>query len=194
MNALLSKLVLATAIGSTWLTTARAGVEPGDSLQITLRGVPADEQAKINGLYRVTQKGSLRLPFLDQRLPITGLNAEQIASAAESAYRNAGIYNTPAIEVEILSGDEQKPGPDIVSVGGQVNRAGQVPFREGITLIQALQLAGDRNAFGGRNITIHRNGKAIPLDFRKPEHKNFPLRPNDAISVGRVGIMETDRG
>lgn len=166
-----------------------AGVKEGDSVQITVRGIPATEQEKINGPYRVGA-GGLRLPFLKSRLPVVGLEPEQIAVAAEKAYINEGVYQQPAIDVEIVRGADQKGQEAVVSVGGQVRRSGAVSFRQGMTLLQAIQAAGDRNEFGSRNIKLIRNGKTIALDFRKAEHKNYALQPNDSIIVEQRGMLE----
>ena len=172
-----------------FLPPLHAGVKEGDSVQITVRGIPAVEQEKINGAYRVGASG-IRLPFLKVRLPVAGLEPEQIGTAAERAYQAEGVYKQPAIDVEIVRGANQKGTEAVVSVGGQVRRSGAVSFREDMTLLQAVQAAGDRNEFGSRNIKLVRAGKTIPLDFRKPEHKNFALQPNDSIIVEQKGPFE----
>jgi len=194
MNAIVSKWVLAVAVGVTCLPVARAGVEIGDTVKLSIRGVPNDEQQQVNGVYRVGDTGGLRLPLLKERLNVRGLTADQLAAVAERAYREAGIYQNPSIEVEVMAGPETAPAATIVSIGGQVNKAGPVPFRKGLTLMQALQAAGDRTAFGGRNITLIRGKKVIHLDYRKPETKNLELLPDDTISVEQRLILEGDRG
>lgn len=165
------------------------GVKEGDSVQVTVRGIPATEQEKINGAYRVGA-GGIRLPFLKSRLPVSGMEPDQIAVAAEKAYRAEGVYQSPAIDVEIVRGADQKGAEAIVSVGGQVRRSGPVPFRKGMTLLQAVQAAGDRNEFGSRNIRVIRHGKTTLLDFRKVEHKNFALMPDDSIIIEQKGTFE----
>ncbi|MEI6605932.1 MAG: hypothetical protein WCP35_11520 [Verrucomicrobiota bacterium] len=194
MNAIVSKWVLAVAVGVTCLPAARAGVEIGDTVKLSIRGVPNNEQQQVNGVYRVGDTGGLRLPMLKERLSVRGLSADQIASADERAYREAGIYENPSIEVEVTGGIEDPGTATIVSVGGQVGKAGPVPFRKGITLMQALQAAGDRTPFGGRNVTLFRGKKAIHLDYRKAETKNFELLPDDTITVEQKGALEFDRG
>lgn len=170
-----------------------AGVETGDTLKLTLRGVPNPEQQAVSGEYRVGE-GGLRLPLLANRVPVRGMTEDEAAAAVEKAFKQAGIYQNPSVEVAIINGGGQRPDAAVISVGGQVNRAGVVPFRKGLTVVQALQAAGDRNAFGGRNITIFRGKKLIRLDYRKAEHKNFELLPDDTISVEPRGPMELDRG
>jgi protein involved in polysaccharide export with SLBB domain len=187
------KRVLAVMVGMSIAPAALAGVEIGNSVKLTIRGVPNPEQQQVNGVYRVGE-GGLRLPLLPTRLPVRGLTEEQVAAAVEKAYRDAGIYQNPSVEAEVVHGDGQRPEGAVISVGGQVARAGVIPFRKGMTVVQALQAAGDRNAFGGRNITIYRGKKLIRLDYRKPEHKNFELLPDDTLSVEQRGPVELDRG
>ena len=62
----------------------------------------AQKQGKINGDYRVGESGGVRLPLLVNTVAAKGLTSEQFARSAEAAYRNAGVYTRPAIEVETV--------------------------------------------------------------------------------------------
>ena len=171
-----------------------AGLAPGDRVQITLRGVGPEEQTKVNGLYRVRDSGGVRLPLLDQAVPAVGLSPDAFARKAEQGYIAAGIYSRPAIEVETVEGGEQQ-GEAIVSVGGQVRRAGQTPYRKGMTVIQALDAAGGRNDFGGRNLLLIRMGKQYCLDFKQLKHKGVVLKPGDSIQVEqKAAVIDRWRG
>ena len=172
----------------------RAGLEVGDTVKFTLRGVPAEEQQKVNGDYRIGDSGTIRLPMIDAPLPARGLTGDQLARAAEKAYRDAGIYQTPAIETQVMNGIEKPSEDAVVFVGGQVRKPGTVPYVKGMTLLQALKIAGDRNEFGGRNIVLTRKGKASKLDFRKQEDKNTVMEPGDVITVEQAGALEVNRG
>jgi protein involved in polysaccharide export with SLBB domain len=175
------------------VSNAIAGIEPGNAMKLTLRGVPAEEQAKIDGLYRVGESGGVRLPLLETPVPAKGMTAEQFARSAEKAYRDAGIYARPAIEVEMQFADPEGQDPK-VSVGGHVRRSGPQAFRKTMTLLEAIQAAGDRDEFGGRDIRLIRKGKTTLLDFRKQEVKNLLLEPFDSIIVNQAGVVEGDRG
>ncbi len=194
MKAVVAKPILVGLLWMSCVTAVLAGLGKGDGVKVTLRGVPAEEQQKVNGEYRVGESGGVRLPMIKGLLAAEGMNAEQFARQVEKAYRDAGIYANPAVEVEILSGKGIAEGAPVVSVGGHVNHAGPVPFRKGITLMQAVQAAGDRDVFGGRKVQVFRKGKVIPLDYRKQADKNFPLEPNDSISVDQAGILEKPGG
>jgi len=174
------------------VTPALAGLEPGDEIKLTLRGIGAAEQEKVNGIYKVGETGSVRLPLLDGMVPATGLTAEQFARAAEAAYKEAGIYTSPAIEVDAVKGIEQPGGADVISVGGQVRNSGDAPFRKGLTVVQAINARGGRNDFGGRNIMLIRGPKQYCLDYLNLKHKNLLLRPDDSLQVEQRGAL-TDR-
>ena len=172
-----------------------AGLEPGDRIQLTIRGVDPAEQEKINGAYRVGEGGGVRLPLLSGAIHARGLTPEQFARSAEAAYRSEGIYVRPAIEVEPVQGGEQDGGPAVISLGGQVRRAGETPFRKGMTVIQAIDAAGGRNEFGGRNLLLFRDGKQYCLDFTQLAHKNIVLKPGDSIQVEQKGaVMDRWKG
>lgn len=173
--------------------TALAGLEAGEQINLTIRGVAADEQQKIAGIYRVGESGSIRLPMLDQLVAARGLTPEQFARAAETAFKTAGIYSQPAIEIEVIKG-KNIDGSTVVSLGGQVRRAGEIPFRKDMTVLQGIDAAGGRNDFGGRNLFLIREGKQYCLDFTNLAHKNIVLRPGDSIQVEQKGVIDRWKG
>lgn len=181
-----AQLILLASILS--IGPAFAGLEPGDKIQLTIRGVVPDDQNKINGEYRVGKAGDIRLPMLDAPVAALGLEAEQFARAAEKAYQNQGIYTKPVIEINILEGDGQRAAA-LVSVGGNVRRAGELPYRKNMTVLQAMDAAGGRNDFGGRNVLLFREGKQYTLDFNNLAHKNIVLKPGDSLQVEQKGAL-----
>ena len=52
---------------------ALAGLEPGDELKITLRGINAAEHERVNGEYQVGEAGTVHLPLLDKPVIAKGL-------------------------------------------------------------------------------------------------------------------------
>jgi len=175
-------------------TPVLAGLEPGDTIKISLLGVDAAEQTKVNGEYRVGESGTISMPLLDKPVAARGLNAEQLARAIEAAYRAEDIYTKPSIQAEVLKGTIVDPNKTIVSIGGQVRRAGESPYRKGMTVIQALDAAGGRNDFGSRNVVLLRAGKQYCLDFQNLKHKNIELLPNDSLQVEQKGVIDRWKG
>jgi protein involved in polysaccharide export with SLBB domain len=96
--------------------------------------------------------------------------------------------------VEILEGEGQRAAA-VVSVAGQVRRAGEMPYRKNMTLLQALDAAGGQNEFGGRNVLLFREGKQYTLDYNNLAHKNIVLKPGDSMQVEPKGaIMDRWKG
>lgn len=173
---------------------AHAGLEVGNTVRITLRGVGLEEQAKINGDYRIGESGAVKLPLLDGTVRAAGLTLEQFCRAAEAAYVAGGIYSKPAIEAMAVTGKETEEAAAVISVGGQIRRAGQFPFRKNMTVLQALDAAGGRNDFASRNILLVRDKKQYCLDFNQLKHKSIILRPDDSLQVEQRGVLDGWRG
>ena len=159
-------------------------------MKITLRGVPGQDQVLINGDYSINDGGNIRMPRLDAAIMAKGLTRNAVARKIEQAYRKSEIYTQPTIEIEIFNGTNKNDEGTFVNIGGQVRTAGKVPFRKGMSLMEAIQGAGDRNEFGGPRIELRRDGKLHELDYRQEEAKNFPLEPNDTIRVLERRITE----
>jgi protein involved in polysaccharide export with SLBB domain len=186
--------VLLLSIATLSTTPLLAGLEPGDTVKISLLGVEGDEQTKVNGEYRIGESGTIAMPFLDSPVTARGLNAEQLARAIEAAYRTEQIYIKPRIQADVRNGKEKKVDDSQVSIGGQVRKAGGTPYRKDMTVIQALDEAGGRNDFGSRNVILLRAGKQYCLDFQQLAHKNIVLLPNDSLQVEQKGVIDRWKG
>lgn len=173
--------------------SSASALEPGAQINLSIRGIDPAEQPKVNGAYRVGESGGVRLPLLRELVQAKGLSPEQFARAAEAAYQKAGIYTRPAIEVDVVQGADQQ-GQALIGVAGHVKQAGERQFRKDMTVIQAIDAAGGRNEFGGRNIILLRMGKQYCLDFTNLTHKNIRLMPGDSLQIEQKGIIDGWRG
>ena len=175
-----SLLVLLVALS----VSLHGEIRVGDNLQIIIRGVPGVEKPKVDGNYVVGARGTIRLPLIDQDHPAAGKTGEQLARSIERAYRDAEVYTTPAIEV--ITNDDAPPAMAVVSVGGQVQRPGPVPFRPGMTIIQIIQAAGDMTPFGTKKrVDVTRGKETFRLDLRKRPHRLFEMKGDDTVVVNR---------
>ncbi|MGJ8694766.1 MAG: polysaccharide biosynthesis/export family protein [Verrucomicrobiaceae bacterium] len=171
--------------------TLSAAIRPGDLLIVSVKGVPAEEQSTIDGEYPVGKDGRIKVPLADVMINAQGLENEQLARAIEEVYKSAGIYVRPTITVK--SNVEVAKDRSLVSVGGRVKRAGPVPFRSGMTLLQAIQAAGDLDMFGTKKrIFVTRGKKAWKFDLRKKEHQQFKLEAEDTIVVDQKGTFDKE--
>lgn len=181
MNTIMSRWLVIWFFGVGGIAGGVEALGHGDAIHLTLRGVAVPEQNEVSGDYTVGDDGMVRLPMLDELLQASGLTPGGFARAAERAYRDAGIYTRPAIQV--VAAKLKQPEGAQISVGGKVKRAGRVPFLKGMTMLQALDAAGGRDDFGGRNVILFRNGRQYCLDFRNLAHKNAVLEAGDSLQV-----------
>lgn len=176
-------MTVLTLVASVGFSAAQnPAVQAGNGIQLTLRGVPADEAAQVNGIYKVSDAGGIRLPLLNQPVRVAGLKPDQVAKSVEDAYKHAGIYQRPAVEAVVIQQPDRPEGAK-VSVGGKVKAPGWVGYRQGMTLLEAIQAAGDRTEFGSRHIELIRKGKLMKFDLTDPATKNFEVLPADVITV-----------
>ena len=80
-----------------------------------------------------------------------------------------------------------------MSIGGRVRNSGPIAFRPGMTLLQAIQAAGDLDQFGTKKrIFLTRGKQAWKLDLRKKEAQQFKLKAEDTIVVDQKGAFERE--
>jgi len=167
-----------------WLAgTAMAQIKPGTWVQITITGVPQDDQVQINGHFPVSPAGTITMPYLGS-IHAGGLTWAALAKNIEAAYRAAEIYQTPTVQVGPPVGDRLNDRR--VVVGGFVRRPGPVELVKDMTLWQAIQAAGGENESGSiQQVILHRAGKQRRLDLRQAKFKEIKLEENDSIEVPR---------
>jgi len=181
MNTRLLILSVATLCVSLGQAAAQL-IQPNSAVTISIQNVPDSERASINNTYPVSQSGTINMPHIGP-VRASGMLPEQLAANLQNQYRNAQIYTNPTFQViadNVGGGVTQQ----VVHVGGYVGRTGPVPFRNGLTLWQAVQAAGGENAFGSiRRVRLFRDGTMRQYDLRKHEHMHVLLRPEDTIEV-----------
>jgi len=118
-------------------------------------------------------------------IKVRGLSNEQVSRKIENDFKKGGIYREPVIETIILGVNE--PDRETLTVGGQVRKPGAVVWKKGMTLQQAIQLSGEKTAFGSKYVFLTRNGKKYKYDTSKLAHQSLKVYPNDTVEVKQVG-------
>lgn len=136
----------------------------GDQVRVTVFGEP-----NLSGEYRVDGSGVLTLPLVGQ-VKAAGLSSEQLKRRLEQNFQE--FLKTPDVSVEILN---YRP----FYIVGEVHKPGNYPFVNGITVINAVAIAG---GFTYRANTdtfyIQRKG-----DQRLVAQTATQIRPGDVIIV-----------
>ncbi|MFT4175701.1 MAG: polysaccharide biosynthesis/export family protein [Luteolibacter sp.] len=157
-------------------------IAPGRAIQITIQGVPVEEKSKVDAMYPVAENGTINMPYIGV-IRAAGMRTDQLAASIQARYKAEGIYTNPTIQVMSDSIDSTIVD-QMVHVGGQVRRTGQVKYSPGLTLYQAIQAAGGATEFGSmKRIKLIRAGKQLQYDLTKAQFMAVPVQPNDTIEV-----------
>ena len=136
---------------------------PDDKVRINVYG-----EAPLNAEYLVGSDGNISFPLLGmveaKGLTLAELQALLTRRLAESA------INDPKVSVDIV---EYRP----FYVLGEVQKAGQYPYRTGLTVMAAIATAG--------GFTYRANKKTVMIQrFGEPAEQSFPLGPQTIVLPG----------
>ena len=163
-----------------------AQIQPGQAVQITIAGVPAEEKGRFELVYPVSEAGMINMPLLGQ-VRAAGLRGEQLSANLEARYKAAGIYTHPTFQV--IDNDAKKIQMQTVVVGGFVRSPGPKPWTRTLTLYQAIQAAGGPTEFGSmRRVKLYRGKSVKEYDVTIPQFMQIPLEVDDTIDVPQKTI------
>ena len=140
----------------------------GDRVRVIVFGQPS-----LSNAYSVGGAGTLSFPLIGDVRAI-GRTTDQLGAAIADKLRG-GYLRDPQVSVEVQS---YRP----FFVLGEVGAAGQFPFIEGMTVRQAVALAG------GYSARAERSGARVTRVIDGASHSgdvtlDFPLRPGDTVTV-----------
>lgn len=171
-------------------TTAHAQMagllKPGDSVIIELK-TPAEDAENLTTTYSLSDRGTIKMPMLEQEIPANGITASVLARRIEAAYKAAEIYTAPMINVTLPPMTNGGIANHVVNVGGEVRGSGEFPLRQGMTLMAAINRAGGFTEFAKtKAVKLLRGNKETIYDMRKinADGSNNPvLMDGDQIIV-----------
>jgi polysaccharide biosynthesis/export protein len=142
-------LMLVAILGKT-AAIAQVGELPlrkGDRVTISIGGIPDNEIQQIRGVYTVSDDGTIPLLYIGN-VRAVGMKPSALQRSIEQAYISQEYYTRPTVVVSIDGGGE---GGGIttrfVTVIG-VNKPGTVPYKQSMTMSQAIFNAGGPTPFG----------------------------------------------
>ncbi|UJR80401.1 Capsular polysaccharide synthesis enzyme CpsC, polysaccharide export [Sandaracinus amylolyticus] len=130
-------------------------------------------EEELSGTYRVAQDGTIDYPFIG-RMEVAGLEPYEIADLVEGRLRDDGYLVNPQVSVFVQEYNSKR-----ISVLGAVRNPGSFPMQSGLTVVQAISLAGGFTSLANRDgTTVSRRVSG--------ETRRFAV-PVDAITSGREG-------
>jgi protein involved in polysaccharide export with SLBB domain len=142
------------------------------------------QEPELSGLYQVGGQGDLIFP-LCRRVVVGGLTANGAAEKLRACLAD-GFLRDPQVTVLVREFNSKK-----IFVFGEVQRPGTFAFQDGMTIIQAVTLAGGFTRTAAQNATSvtrrvdDQEVKAkIPVqDIALGKAANFMLQPGDIVYV-----------
>ncbi|GEM_PF-218347 len=135
--------------------------------------------------YQVASDGTVDLPYI-HRVEVAGLEPQQVQEVIRQRLIAERVLTDPSVVVRVSAYNSKR-----VTVLGEVQDSGSFPFEPGLTLVQAISLAGGLNAIADADrikltrktvdgsITVVISVRAI-MDGRSPD---IPLQSGDQIYV-----------
>jgi polysaccharide export outer membrane protein len=146
--------------------------------------VKVTQEADLSGAYRVGGDGTIDFPFC-RRLKVGGLVPADAADKIVDCLKPRYLKN-PQVSVFLREYNSKK-----VFVLGEVQKPGTFPFEQGMTLVQALTLAGSFTKVAARNScnvtrTVDGEEKHYKIsvdDILVGKAPNMAVLPGDIIYV-----------
>lgn len=153
-------------------------LRPGDRILVVYSGIPVPPPIHQE---EIRPDGSIEPPYLSQRIQAAGKSATALQRELQQLYVPA-IFKSITITVKV----EER----YFFVGGEVKIPGQKPYLSAMTLIKAIQAAGDFTDFADRSsVLITRADRTqIEVNWKKAiknPRLNVPVYPGDQIHVRR---------
>jgi polysaccharide export outer membrane protein len=157
-----------------------AAFRTGDTLELRIGGVPAEETQLITGSYTIDGEGYINLPHVG-KVRAAGLGQAELQRAVESAYRSGEIYTNPTITVTVPTTLR------FVNVSGDVRQPRRVEYTSDLTVLGAISAAGGFTDYADqRKVRVMRDGRVQIIDIkavRANPSLDIRLLPGDQIEV-----------
>lgn len=139
----------------------------GDKVRVIVFG-----EQELSGDYDVDSSGYLRLPLIGQ-VQAAGYSLREFENAIKAKLEE-GYLKDPRVSVEVVN---YRP----FYIIGEVTSPGQYPYVNGMTVLNAVALAGGFTYRAKKSTVYIRNGNE---EDETPADQTTKIRPGDIIRVG----------
>ena len=115
----------------------------GDVFDVRVYG-----EEELSSTYRVDSDGTIDFPLIGS-IKVLGLEPPQVTALLEKELRDRQLLVDPQVSILIKEYNSKR-----ISVIGAVDRPGTFPLTEGLTVVQAITLAGGFTNLANRNATV----------------------------------------
>jgi len=144
---------------------------PGDKIRVTVFG-----EQSINGEYTVGPDGALAFPLIGA-IDARGRTVAQLQEAITQKLA-AGYILDPRVSIDVLT---FRP----FYILGEVNRPGQYPYAQGLSVAQAVATAGGYTYRARTSrVFIRRADEAVEEELSLKKGRQVWVMPGDTVRVG----------
>lgn len=161
------------------VTSGSRPLRQDDAVDIRIRAGAATSTIEFSDI--VDAFGNITLPHLGE-FKVGQLTTSEAEKAIYDAYVSGGFFTSP--QVTLVCPNMIQPLEFFIT--GAVRNRGSFPFRDGITLWQAIVAAGDMTDFAGKKVKLIRGGVTETYDIRRIKSgrsKDPHLLPRDIVEV-----------
>ena len=166
--AVLISLVCSTGAFAAGGERAEYRLGSGDKIKVTVFG-----HDDLSGQFLVGGGGDVALPLIG-KVRAGGLSVAEFASRVVGALK-PDYLTDPRVSVEVLN---YRP----FYIIGEVKQPGSYPFVDGMTVVNAIALAGGYT-YRARENKIHVTRATDPKNVKRPADHDTPILPGDVIEV-----------
>lgn len=138
----------------------------------------------LSGVFQVAPDGTIDFPLVGT-LKVGGLTSSEVASALRGRLAE-GLLRDPYVTVNVKEVQSRR-----IYVLGQVERPGTFRYEEGMSVVQAVTLAGGFTKTARPNATVvtriqegRETRMEVPVDdISRGTARNFSLQPGDIVFV-----------
>jgi protein involved in polysaccharide export with SLBB domain len=164
---------------ATALANAGTSLGPGDLLEVRVF-----QEEDLSGAFRLSPEGTIDYPLCG-KVSLLGKTTSGASDVLTACLAN-GFLRKPQVTVLIREYNSKK-----VFVFGEVQRPGTFPFEQGMSVVQAITIAGGFTKVAAKNNTNvtrivegHEKKIRVPVeDIGVGREKNFELQPGDIVFV-----------
>jgi polysaccharide export outer membrane protein len=179
-------------------------LQPGDTVRLSVY-TSGEIAPEYTGDVTIQPDGKITLVRLEQPIDTEDLSVSELQAKIQEAYYplfasgGAGISDFRA-SVQFIQSAKTEWLPDQVYVGGEVRRGQALPYRKGMTVLQAVSMVGGWLVTANESrVVLLRNydGKTVTREFDalavcRHEADDIELFPGDIIYFPMSGIAIVD--
>ncbi len=143
-------------------------LDTGDQIKLTVYG-----EDDLSGTYNVDGSGNVRLPLIDS-VHAGGLTVSDFEKAVEAKLSQGFLVN-PRVNIEVAN---YRP----FTILGEVNKPGEYPYESGMTVLNAVALAGGYTYRADQD-TVYVRRKGSAREDQMPADDKTYVNPGDTVRV-----------